>query len=282
MASFKDVAPPPGRLSHLPPRPASPPRGYRYRSGDVNKPYYRPNARSPGSHQARGNEVNVAASARPRSSSPPARKHPIDTYPSELPPALRDTRDVHGTEHPRTNFRDSEVDHNVARPPAPPVVQDGGRDHALPPMHPERALMLQANGLPPRPPSALGRARSVKAFKRDRRDDRDHDRAEPLRGNSKERYRSVSPSLQRRRYPEDDHPVAYAGGSGASLLDRLSLNDGSRINLPSLRDRVQLPSKRDREDMLSSDLSFDVEGDEYDGSKRMRRRGGPRPRRGRP
>ena len=281
MASFKDVAPPPGRPSHLPPRPASPPRGYRYRSGDADKPYYRPNARSPGPHDARGNDVNAEVPARPRPSSPPPRKRTMDTHPSE--PASRVNRDVHSPQRPRKNFRDSEVDHHVARPPAPPAVQDEGRDRAPPPMHPERALMLQANGLPPRPSSALGRARSVKVPKRDRRDD--HDRAEPLRGDSRGRYRSASPASERRRYPEDDRLAGYGGGGGggggASLLDRLSLDDGSRVNSPSLRDRVQLPSKRDREEMLAGDLSLDTEGDEYDGTKRVRRRGGAKVRKGR-
>lgn len=282
MASFKDVAPPPGRPSHLPPRPASPPRsGHQHRLEDVNQPYYRPNAQSPGAHDARGNEVNVETPARPRPSSPPPRKRTLDTYPSEPPPTPRDNRDVHNPERPRMNFRDSEINYHVPRPSALPVVQDE-RDRAPPAMHPERALMLQVNGLPPRPPSALGRGRPVRGPRRDRRDDRDHDRAEPLRGNNRGCYHSASPGNERGRYPEEDRLPGYGSGGGASLLDRLSLDDGSHVNSPSLRDRVQLPFKRDREDMLGGDLYLDAEGDDYDGAKRVRRRGGPRVRKGRP
>lgn len=75
--------------------------------------------------------------------------------------------------------------------------------------------------------------------------------------------------------------MGYGSGGGASLLDRLTLDEGSCVNSPSLRDRVQLPSKRDREEMLAGDLSFDTEGDEYDASKRVRRRGGIKVRKGR-
>lgn len=148
-------------------------------------------------------------------------------------------------------------------------------------MHPERALMLQANGLPPRPPSVFGPATSARGSKRDRRDDRDHDRAEPLRGNSGGRYRSASPGSERRRYPEDDRLMGHGGRGGASLLDRLTLHEASHVSSPSLRDRVELPSKRDREEMLSADLSLDTDGDDYDGSRRVRRRGGTRVRKGR-
>lgn len=282
MTSFKDVAAPPGRVAHLPARPASPPRGYRYQSGDANKPHHRPNAQSPVAHDSRGNEVNAEAPAHPRPSSPTPRKRTMDTYPSEPPSAPRDSRDVYNPERSRATIRDSDADHLVARPPPPPVVRDEDRDRAPPPpMHPERALLIQANGLPPRPPSVLGRAVSARGSKRDRRDDRDYDRAEPLRGNSRGHYRSASPSNERRRYPEDDRPVGHGGGGGASLLDRLSLDEGSHINSPSLRDRVQLPSKRDREEMLSGELSLDTEGDDYDGSRRIRRRGGTKVRKGR-
>jgi hypothetical protein len=280
MASFREVAAPPGRPAHLPPRPASPPHGYQFRLGDANKPDHRFNARSTA---ARSDNVNAEAPARPRPPSPAPRKRVMDSCPSEPPPAPRDNRAAHSPERPRTNLRGSEADHHVARPPPPPVVQDEDRDRAPPPMHPERAFMLQVNGLPPRPPSALGRAISAKGFKRDRRDDRDHDRAEPLRGNSRGRYGSASPGGERRRYPEDDREVGYGGGGGTSLLDRLTLDEGSCVNSPSLRDRVQLPSKRGREEMLAGDFTFDMEGDDYDGSKRVaRRRGGIKPRKGRP
>ncbi|KAI9568001.1 hypothetical protein HD554DRAFT_2102056 [Boletus coccyginus] len=278
MASFKDVPAIPGRPSHLPPRPASPPRGHRFCSGDANKAHHPPNAGSPAAHDSQVNEIDAEPPARPRSPSPGPRKRIMETYPLDPPPAPRDNRAAYG---PRTNFRDLEADHHAIRPLPLPIVQDEERDRAPPPMHPERALMLQANGLPPRPPSVLVRARSGRGFKRDRRDDHDQDRAEPLRGNSRGRHGPASPGGERRRYPEDDRPVGYGGGGGASLLDRLSLDEGSCVNSPSLRDRVQLPSKRDREEMLTGDLSFDTEGDEYDGSKRMRRRGGIKVRKGR-
>lgn len=283
MTSLKDVASPPGRLVHLPPRPVSPPRGFRHRSGDSNKPHHPPNARSPVAHDPRDNEVIAEAPARPRPSSPVPRKRTMDTHSTEPPPAPRDSRDVYSPERSRTKFRDSEAEHYVARPPPPLVVrdEDRDRDRAPPPMHPERALMLQANGLPPRPPSVLGRATSARGPKRDRRDDRDYDRAEPLRGNSKGHYRSASPGSERRRYPEDERSVVRGGGGGASLLDRLSLDEGSRVNSPSLRDRVQLPFKRDREEMFSGDPPLDTEGDDYDGSRRVRRRGGTKVRKGR-
>lgn len=278
MASLRDVAAPPGRPAHLPPRPASPPRGYQFRLGDTNKPDHRFNARSTVTHDSRSDKVSAEAPARP---SPAPRRRNMDTYPSESPPAPRDNRAAHSPERPRTNLRDSEAVHHVARPPPAPVVQDEDRDRAPPPMHPERALMLQVNGLPPRPPSALGRAISARGFKRDRRDDRDHDRAEPLRGNSRGRYGSASPGSERRRYPEDDRSVGYGGGGGASLLDRLTLDEGSCVNSPSLRDRVQLPSKRDREEMSAGDFTFDMEGDDYDGSKKAARRRGIKVRKGR-
>ena len=273
MASLIDVAPrlPLARPSHLPPRPASPPRGSRYRPGEGNKPYGPPN-------EAWGNEVNVEVPA-PRPCSPPPRKRALDVHPSDLPPTLRHNRGVHSPERLRVNFRESGADHHIVQPPAPPIVQDESR--APPPMHPERALMLQANGLPPRPPSTVGRGRPFK-LRRERRDDRDHERAEPLRGNSTGRYRSASPGNEQHPYPDEDR-VGYTGGGGggASLLDRLSLDDGNRINSPSLRDRVQLPSKRDRGEMLGGEVVFDPEGEDYDTSKRMRRRGGPKLRKGR-
>ncbi|KAH0834701.1 hypothetical protein J3R83DRAFT_10232 [Lanmaoa asiatica] len=278
MASFKDVAVLPDRPSHLPPRPPSPPRGYRYRSGDTDKPHHRPNARSPVGHDSRGNEANAEALAHPRPSSPAPWKRTMDAYPSEPPPAPRDNRDVYSQERSGKNFRDSEANHHVARPPPPPVAQDEDCDRAPPPMHPERALMLQANGLPPRPPSVLGRARSARGPKRDKRDDRDHDRAEPLRGNSRGPYDSTSPGGNQRRYPEDDRVIGHGGGGGGSLLDRLTLDDGNPVNSSSLRDRVELPSKRDREEMLIGDFSFDTEGDD---TRRVRRRGGARGRKGR-
>ena len=282
MASFRDMAVPPGRPSHLPPRPASPPGGYQFRPGDANKPHHRFNARSPVARDSRSDEVKAEEPVRPRLPSPAPRKRAMDAYPSEPPPAPRDNRATHNPGRSRPNIRDSEADHHTARPLPPPVVKDEDRDRAPPPMHPERALMLQANGLPPRPPSALGLAISGRGFKRDRRDDRDHDRAEPLRGNSKGCYGSASPGGERRRYPEDDRAVGYGGGGGASLLDRLTLDEGTRVNSPSLRDRVQLPSKRDREEMLAGDFSFDTDGDDYDGSKRVaRRRGGIKLRKGR-
>ncbi|KAF8122853.1 hypothetical protein EV363DRAFT_1358466 [Boletus edulis] len=268
MVSVKDVAIPPDRPAHLPPRPASPSRGHRLRSGDTNKPLHPPNARSP---QSRSNEVNPEAPARPGPPSPLSRKRAVDTYPSEPPLAPWDNRAAYSPDRIRPNLRDSEADHHVTRP-LPTVLQNEDRERAPPPMHPERAFMLQANGLPPRPPSVLGRTRSGRGgFKRDRGDDHEHNRAEPLRGNSRGRYGSVSP--ERRRYPEDDRCVGYGGGAGASLLDRLTLDEGGHNNLPSLRDRVQLPSKRDREDMLAGDLIFDAEGNDYDASKRVRRRG---------
>ncbi|KAG9311862.1 hypothetical protein JVU11DRAFT_8114 [Chiua virens] len=278
MVSFKDAVVPPSRPTHLPPRPESPPRGHRYRSGDTTKPH-RSTVRSPDISDSRGNELNIERPVHhspPSSSSPISRKRAMDIYPSEPPPAPRDNRVVHSPELSRSNFRDSQIGHPVIRAPAPapPVVQDEGR--APPPMHPERALMLQVNGLPPRPPSVIGRVRSGRGSKRTR-DDRDHERAEPLRGNSRGRYSSVSPADDRRRYPEDDR-LGHGGGSGpgASLLDRLTLDDG-HVNSPSLRDRVQLPSKRDREEI---EVSLDMEGEDYDGLKR-RRRGGPKGRKGR-
>lgn len=277
MASCKDVTALPSRPAHLPPRPASPPRGFRFRSGDTNKSLHRPVA-----HNSRGNEVNAEPPARPMPFSPAPQKRAAETEP---PPAPRDNRATYSPEHSRTNFRGAEADHHVARPPPPPPVvhiQDEDHDRAPPPMHPERALMLQANGLPPRPPpSILGPARPARGFKRDRRDDRDHERAEPLRGNSRGGHDSVSPADERRRYPEDDRPVGYSSGGGASLLDRLTLDDSSHVHSPSLRERVQLPSKRDREEMLAGELTFEPDIEEYDGSKRVRRRGGPKVRKGR-
>lgn len=275
MSSVKEavvVAVPPGRPSHLPPRPASPPREYRFRS-DTNKPLHSPNAIP---HNSRGNEV---IAERPKPSSPTPRKRAMETYPSELPPARRDNRVTYSPERPRT-FHDSEAEHLVARPPPPPVVQDEERERAPPPMHPERALMLQANGLPPRPPSIQARPRPGRGIKRDRRDDLEDDRAEPLRGNGGGRFGSVSPVAARRRWPEDDHIMGHPGAGGASLLDRLTLDEGAHVNSPSLRERVQLPSKRDMDEMMGGDLILDPEGDEYDVTKRVKRRG-PRARKGR-
>ena len=112
MASLRDVAAPPGRPAHLPPRPASPPRGYQFRLGDTNKPDHRFNARSTVTHDSRSDKVSAEAPARP---SPAPRRRNMDTYPSESPPAPRDNRAAHSPERPRTNLRDSEAVHHVAR-----------------------------------------------------------------------------------------------------------------------------------------------------------------------
>jgi len=292
MASFNEAATLPNRPAHLPPRPASPPGGYRYR--DDNKPFNRPNARN-----STANDF-VEAPARPRPPSPTWKQSVTNARPSELPLGPRGNRDAYSPEQPRTFVRNFETDHHVvARPPPPPVVVVQDLDHDRAPVPPlirhERAPMLQANnGLPPRPLGTLGPPGSGRGIKRDHNLREAYERVDTR----KARYPSKSPVGERCRYPEEEHSGFggdFSGGGvmggtgvvgpgpGASLLDRLSLDEGSRVNnLPSLRERVQLPSKRDREEMLGGELIFDVvEGEEYFDGKRARRRGGIKMRKGR-
>lgn len=88
----------------------------------------------------------------------------------------------------------------------------------------------------------------------------------------------------------DDMPVRPDNNrSRSTLLERLSVNDPLSDDMGSLRDRVQIPAKRDREEM--GDDRYSGRGrypsgghDGDDGrdvmSKRPRKRGGGKPRRG--
>jgi hypothetical protein len=265
MTSVRGAAGQSGLPAHLPPRPQSPPRGYRYRAANDSQGQHRDRAQSPAEYSRRRDDVDMEPPPRQRPATPTHKRRTMDSYvPDPLPPA----RDTYVPEPPRESFQDTRGDHYVPQPA--PMTQDEERERA-PAMHPERALMLQPNGLPPRPPSILGRARSGKGARREKRDDRE--RAEGFGGNGVAQFSPASPGGgERRRYPKAEGGTV-GQGSGASLLDRLTLDEGVVNASPSLRDRVQLPSKRDREDMLAGDVSMNQEVDEHDGSKRPRRRG---------
>jgi len=79
--------------------------------------------------------------------------------------------------------------------------------------------------------------------------------------------------------PHNHHQRPVPSRRGASLLDRLSLDNGagtSGMSSPSLRDRVQtIPSKRDRDEMAGNDggdIDFDDPGLDDSASKKPRRR----------
>ncbi|KIJ63057.1 hypothetical protein HYDPIDRAFT_29748 [Hydnomerulius pinastri MD-312] len=265
MTSIRDAIGQPSRGSHLPRRPETPPRVLHYRSEGEDQRRYRERPLSPVDHTSRRrDDLDLDPPARQRQNTPPPpsthRRRGMDRYIPESPP----TRDTYIPEPSRESFQDARGDHYVAQ--STPVVQEDDRDrNAAPPMHPERAMMLQANGLPPRPPSDLGRTRSGRGSRRERREERPGI-------NGSRRFGSSSPSGERRRYPEDGE-TPNRGGGGASLLDRLTLDGGGPIKSHSLADRVQLPVKRDREEMMTGDVSMEQDVEDYEGLKRPKRRG---------
>ncbi|KAF9226231.1 hypothetical protein BS17DRAFT_535033 [Gyrodon lividus] len=262
MTSICGAAGQSGLPTHLPPRPQSPPRGYRYRTEDDSQGQHCNRVQSSVDYSRRRDDADMEPPPRQRPATQTPKRRTMDSYVPEPPPPSRDT---YITEPLRASFQDTRGDHYIAQPA--PMTQDEELGRAPSAMHPERALMLQPNGLPPRPSSALGRA--GRGSKRERREDRE--RAETLWGNGSRRFASASPGGgEKRRYPRTEGG-AVAQGGGASLLDRLTLDDGGLHKSPSLRDRVQLPSKRDREEMLAGDVSMNQDVDE--GSKRLRRRG---------
>jgi hypothetical protein len=96
----------------------------------------------------------------------------------------------------------------------------------------------------------------------------------PLDGHVVERTRD-----ERAVRTHSHHQRPTPSRRGGSLLDRLSLDDGSSgMSLPSLRDRVQvIPSKRDREEMVGNDavggdIDVDEGGPDDSASRKPRRR----------
>lgn len=146
--------------------------------------------------------------------------------------------------------------------------------------HIERPRMVEGSLLPPRPETDLSDNRNPRLP----RAHRPPPMSEPMRPDSvadvyappafsrerdDDRYEQLSDRIER----------PQMGRRGASLLDRLSLNEQAENDIPpapqSLRDRVQVPSKRDRDDMVDQDLSFEGD-DQLDMTKRRKRSGKPR------
>ncbi|KAH7908642.1 hypothetical protein BJ138DRAFT_1157183, partial [Hygrophoropsis aurantiaca] len=202
-----------------------------------------------------------------------------------MPPASnRRPPEIYSNERPRQNFQDSRSAQYVAD-------EDQGHSRRESPprkVHPERELLLQSSyAAHPRADHSSGLPRGGRAprhsdmeqppYKRPEentsRSDRSSDferRSDDYPGN---RYRTQA----NRTISRDDHALP---GHRTSLLDRLSLDDPATS--PALRDRVdlpiQLPVKRDRDEMVDDAEAMLVDDDDFDGSKRARRRVG-KPRR---
>ncbi|KAH7882327.1 hypothetical protein F5I97DRAFT_347171 [Phlebopus sp. FC_14] len=179
----------------------------------------------------------------------------------------RHTMETYVPERSQDDFQDPRGDQFVTQPE--PMVQDIVRPETrTPSVHPDRARMLQ-NGLPPRPPTDLGRSRSGRGQRREKNENENRD---VTFGPGDRRFEPSLPAGGQ-RHPEADVRPQPPANRGGSLLDRLTMEGDGPSKPSSLRDRVQLPSKRDREEMQSSDLAMEQDVEDQDGIKRARRRG---------
>ncbi|KAH7924367.1 hypothetical protein BV22DRAFT_1035177 [Leucogyrophana mollusca] len=277
--------------AHHPPRPArSPvrrPESPRHRGAEVYPPPRRDEYEGARRYEERHRDSDRArVPPAPRPTSHRYDSDDVKAHPHSMPSPAPSR--PYPAEPARQSFLDARGDHYVARD-----ERGVGAEHTRPPrreaspvrkVHPERELLLQSSYAPyprsehegdrraprhsegvsplPLPPASYGRPEIVdRAYDVGRR---------PHDHRLEERYRDVDGGMAR-----GDHR-----GRGTSLLDRLSLDES-----PSLRDRVQLPAKRDRDEMDGDGDeeggAMDVDGEDFDGSKRSRRRGAVKPRRAR-